>query len=565
MASSTRPTRRSSPRWKRRARRFSWRCRLRTSSAGQIDFESDLQPGDTFEVLVEKFTRDGLFAGYGPILGARFGADGREHQAFRWSNPDTTRAAYYDDNGRSLKRFMLRTPLKFEPRITSGFSTNRLHPVFRTYHAHLGIDYAAPIGAPVVAVSSGSVVSAGWAGGGGNQVRLRHSGGYETLLSPPLSVRTRHPRRRSRRAGPTRRQGGCNGDRHRSTSRLSSQAERRVREPARGSTIAAARRSDTADASRFLLSVPGRHGTPALNHRAGRGPVVVETGRRRRKIADKSVRVPSPVGILAAPEPPARMAGWLPSIRSRHCVQRPPRPPSVSSVPYDVVSTDEARQLAAGNPLSFLHVTRSEIDFPPDADPYSSEVYDKARANLDALRASAPLVVDDVPGAVFLSAAHGRARTDGRGRLLFARRVRSRHHQEARAHPTRQGGRSHAAHDQPPGPDRRCLPDISRRANCRSTAADRHVRRCRCTTSPPPTACGTPSGGPVRSRPRPWWPRSRGSRRSILRTGIIEWRALRERGRSWERPGRMVQPARARSSPWRSPTARSRSFRTTAP
>ena len=75
----------------------------------------------------------------------------------------------------------------------------------------------------------------------------------------------------------------------------------------------------------------------------------------------------------------------------------PDAAPSVSSVPYDVVSTDEARQLAAGNPLSFLHVTRSEIDFPPDADPYSSEVYDKARANLDALRAKAPLVVDDVP------------------------------------------------------------------------------------------------------------------------------------------------------------------------
>jgi murein DD-endopeptidase MepM/ murein hydrolase activator NlpD len=147
---------------------------------GQIDFESDLQPGDAFEVLLEKFTRDGQFAGYGPILGARFSADRREHQAFRWSNPDTTRAAYYDESGRSLKRFMLRTPLKFEPRITSGFSRNRLHPIFRTYHEHLGIDYAAPIGAPVVAVSSGTVVSAGWAGGGGNQVRLRHSGGYET-------------------------------------------------------------------------------------------------------------------------------------------------------------------------------------------------------------------------------------------------------------------------------------------------------------------------------------------------------------------------------------------------
>src|SRR4030095_489204 len=148
---------------------------------GQIDFESDLQPGDTFEVLLEKFTREGQFAGYGPILGARFSADGREHQAFRWLNPDSARPAYYDENGRSLKRFMLRTPLRFEPRITSGFSTNRLHPVFRTYHAHLGIDYAAPVGAPVVAVSSGTVVSAGWAGGGGNQVRLRHSGGYETF------------------------------------------------------------------------------------------------------------------------------------------------------------------------------------------------------------------------------------------------------------------------------------------------------------------------------------------------------------------------------------------------
>ena len=148
--------------------------------SGQIDFESDLQPDDEFEVVVEKTSREGQFAGYGAILGARFVADGREHQAFRWSNPESPRAAYYDAQGRSLKRFMLRTPLKFEPRITSGFSRSRLHPVFRTYQAHLGIDYGAPTGAPVVAVSSGTVVSAGWAGGGGNQVRLRHGGGYET-------------------------------------------------------------------------------------------------------------------------------------------------------------------------------------------------------------------------------------------------------------------------------------------------------------------------------------------------------------------------------------------------
>lgn len=148
--------------------------------AGQIDFESDLQPGDSFDLLFEKSTREGQFAGYGAILGARFTADGREHQAFRWKDPESGKTAFYDENGRSLKRFFLRSPLRFEPRVTSGFSLHRLHPVFRTYRAHLGVDYAAPPGAAVVAVSSGTVVSAGWSGGGGNMVRIRHASGFES-------------------------------------------------------------------------------------------------------------------------------------------------------------------------------------------------------------------------------------------------------------------------------------------------------------------------------------------------------------------------------------------------
>ena len=79
----------------------------------------------------------------------------------------------------------------------------------------------------------------------------------------------------------------------------------------------------------------------------------------------------------------------------------PDQAASVSSVPYDVVSTEEARQLAAGNPLSFLHVTRSEIDLPPDTDPYSAQVYQRARENFQALRERAPLVVDDTPALYF--------------------------------------------------------------------------------------------------------------------------------------------------------------------
>jgi len=147
---------------------------------GQIDFNSDLQPGDSFEVLFEKSTREGAFAGYGAILGATFVADGRPHHAFRWVDPATGKASYYDEEGRSLKRFFLVSPLKFEPRITSHFSRRRLHPVHNTVRAHTGVDYGAPHGASVLAVASGTVVSAGWAGGGGNQVLIRHDGGLET-------------------------------------------------------------------------------------------------------------------------------------------------------------------------------------------------------------------------------------------------------------------------------------------------------------------------------------------------------------------------------------------------
>ena len=70
---------------------------------------------------------------------------------------------------------------------------------------------------------------------------------------------------------------------------------------------------------------------------------------------------------------------------------------AVSSVPYDVVNTDEAKQFAAGNPLSFLRVTRSEIDLPPGTDPYSPQVYARARESFERLRTQAPLVLEGVP------------------------------------------------------------------------------------------------------------------------------------------------------------------------
>ena len=158
--------------------------------AGDIDFKSDLQPGDEFRVLVERHTREGKLSGYGAILAAEFVNDGRTLRALRFT-PEGGSPGYYDENGRSLKRFFLKSPLKFEPRITSRFSTSRKHPILGYARAHNGVDYYAPAGAPVGAVAPGVVTMAGWTRGGGRTVKMRHSNGYETeyLHLSAISVR----------------------------------------------------------------------------------------------------------------------------------------------------------------------------------------------------------------------------------------------------------------------------------------------------------------------------------------------------------------------------------------
>ena len=147
--------------------------------AGEIDFNSELQPGDRFALFYERFVRDGVHVTYGDVLAASFHNDGRDLTAYRYEVPGEE-PAYYDAAGRSLKRQFLKSPLPFEPRITSRFSYRRLHPVLGTHRAHLGVDYGAPTGTRVVAVAGGRVVSAGRSGGSGNMVRLRHTNGYET-------------------------------------------------------------------------------------------------------------------------------------------------------------------------------------------------------------------------------------------------------------------------------------------------------------------------------------------------------------------------------------------------
>lgn len=146
---------------------------------GEIDFNNDLRRGDRFQVVFEKFFREDQFAGYGDVLAAAFDNNGRRIRAFLYTPPDG-KPGYYDENGNSLKRLFLRSPLRFEPRITSRFSRNRMHPILGERRAHLGVDYGAPTGTPVIAVANGVVLSAAMSGASGRMVRLRHSGGYET-------------------------------------------------------------------------------------------------------------------------------------------------------------------------------------------------------------------------------------------------------------------------------------------------------------------------------------------------------------------------------------------------
>ena len=165
--------------------------------SGEVDFNNDLQPGDRFRLVIEHSTRDdGKFGGYGPVLAAELVNEGRRLRAVRFTAPDA-RPAYYDEQGRSLKRFLLKSPLKFDPRITSGFSRSRRHPVLNYARAHNGVDYAAPTGAPIVAVASGVVTFAGWTSGGGRTVKLRHPSGYDSeylhmsAIAPGVRVGTR--------------------------------------------------------------------------------------------------------------------------------------------------------------------------------------------------------------------------------------------------------------------------------------------------------------------------------------------------------------------------------------
>jgi murein DD-endopeptidase MepM/ murein hydrolase activator NlpD len=143
-----------------------------------VDFNTDIQKGDSFRVRIERKYLDGQLSKNGAILAASFTNEKKEFVGIRYED-EYGKPAYYAPDGKALKKSFLKSPLKFG-RITSKFSLARLHPILKIVRPHLGVDYAAPAGTPVQSVAAGLVTGAGDTGGGGRAVSIRHASGYET-------------------------------------------------------------------------------------------------------------------------------------------------------------------------------------------------------------------------------------------------------------------------------------------------------------------------------------------------------------------------------------------------
>lgn len=142
-----------------------------------IDFFG-LQRGDSFVVMYDELTHGGEYMGLGKIYYAEFTHAGKLYNAVRF-NAGENSSVFWNEKGESLKKAFLKAPLNFT-RISSRFTYARKHPVLRIVRPHTGVDYAAPSGTPVVALGDGVVTHRGWAGGGGNTIKIKHPGNYVT-------------------------------------------------------------------------------------------------------------------------------------------------------------------------------------------------------------------------------------------------------------------------------------------------------------------------------------------------------------------------------------------------
>jgi len=143
----------------------------------QIDFVM-LQENDNFNVVYEQIYVDDEPTAAVKVLASKFNFRKKDYYAFRFDKEKDGR--YFDEQGKGLQGMFLTAPIKFRYRITSRYSSNRYHPILHVNKAHLGTDYAAATGTPIMTVGNGVVLEVGYSGGNGNYVKVKHNGTYTT-------------------------------------------------------------------------------------------------------------------------------------------------------------------------------------------------------------------------------------------------------------------------------------------------------------------------------------------------------------------------------------------------
>ena len=162
-----------------RASNFDLALKIADIYGWDVDFTTDLRTGDRIDLVVEKRYAEDKFIGYGDVLISEFHVRNRELSAVRYVDTHSD-ASYFTLSGESLRRTFLRSPVKFS-RISSKFNYRRVHPVLNIARPHRGVDYVAPLGAPVQATADGVVRAVGYSKERGHYVEIRHGGSYSSL------------------------------------------------------------------------------------------------------------------------------------------------------------------------------------------------------------------------------------------------------------------------------------------------------------------------------------------------------------------------------------------------
>lgn len=150
---------------------------------GKVNFKSGLRPGDPLVLVYDQKYRLGKPFSMPEVYGAMIEIGGKRYAMYRHSD-----GHFYDAKGMQIEKFLFKAPIRI-PRITSGFTKSRWHPVLHRYRAHVGVDFGARPGTPILATGEGRVCFAGYSRGYGNTIKIRHSNGYTSLYAHQKSFK----------------------------------------------------------------------------------------------------------------------------------------------------------------------------------------------------------------------------------------------------------------------------------------------------------------------------------------------------------------------------------------